>query len=187
MNELLKKIFLRSPHDLTAPDQDEPVALVYRGPASLPGCPEAVAKSLEKSNWNFDVRYVGPKEKLRLSQETLATAALYAQPGGEDLDDGYAHLKQHRRDIRRFVKSGGNYLGFCLGGYLAGASPGFGLLPGDTDAYIETFDAAVTTEENSLIQVSWRGERRELFFQDGPHFLINSGASVHVLATYTNK
>lgn len=164
-----------------------PLALVYRGPASLPGCPEAVANLLAASRWGFDVRYVGPKEKLRLSAETLAGATLYAQPGGGTLGAAYRKLGRHRGEIRDFVRSGGRYLGFCLGGYLAGATPGFGLLPGDTDQYISSKKATVKSDGNALVHVAWRGQKKTLFFQDGPYFWLHSDATATVLATYSNN
>ncbi|MGY0004239.1 BPL-N domain-containing protein [Micromonospora sp. I033] len=163
-----------------------PVALVYRGPATLPGCPEAVAALLKSSRWGFDVRYVGPDEDLPLSRQALAGAALYAQPGGGSLKRGYRHLKHHRDEIRQFVHSGGRYLGICLGGYLAGATPGFALLPGDTDQYIGSAAATVDSEKNTVVQVSWRGRQRTLFFQDGPYFQLRPNADADILATYPN-
>jgi glutamine amidotransferase-like uncharacterized protein len=162
------------------------VALVYRGPASLPGCPEAVAALLKSSRWGFDVRYVGPDEDAPLSARALAGAALYAQPGGGSLSRGFRHLRHHRTAIRQFVRSGGRYLGFCLGGYLAGATPGFALLPGDTDQYIASPAATVESDGNSLVQVCWRGRQQTLFFQDGPYFWVRPNADATVVATYPN-
>ncbi|MDH6464780.1 glutamine amidotransferase-like uncharacterized protein [Micromonospora sp. A200] len=174
---------IRSPlPELTEP----PVALIYRGPATLPGCPEAVAALLKSSRWGFEIRYVGPDEDLSLSHQALAGAALYAQPGGGTLKRGYRHLKRHRAEIQQFVRSGGRYLGICLGGYLAGATPGFALLPGDTDQYIASAAATVDSEKNTLVQVSWRGQGRTLFFQDGPYFWLRPDAEAEVLATYPN-
>lgn len=173
----------RSPlPERTAP----PVALVYRGPATLPGCPDAVAALLRSSRWGFDVRYVGPDGELPLSHRTLAGATLYAQPGGGTLKRGYRHLKRHRDEIRQFVDGGGRYLGFCLGGYLAGATPGFALLPGDTDQYIASASATVDSAEDTVVQVSWRGRPRTLYFQDGPYFWLRPDAEADVLATYPN-
>jgi glutamine amidotransferase-like uncharacterized protein len=163
-----------------------PVALVYRGPASVPGCPEAVAALLESSRWRFDVRYVGPAEETTLDPDALAGATLYAQPGGATLRRGYRHLRHRRAAIRQFIDTGGRYLGFCLGGYLAGSSPGFGLLPGDADRYIASAAATVGSDEDSLIQVCWRGRPRTLFFQDGPYFRLRPEADATVLATYPN-
>lgn len=171
----------------TAPDG--PLALVYRGPATTPGCPEAVAELLGASRWNFDIRYVGPKEELPLTADTLRRATLYAQPGGGTLTPAYRKLKPHRSDIRDFVRGGGHYLGFCLGGYLAGATPGFGLLPGDTDQYIASEQSTVDTEGNTVVDVHWRGRRTRLFFQDGPYFWLSDSAEAAdstVLATYQN-
>lgn len=164
-----------------------PRALVYRGPATVAGCPEAVVELLSASRWDFDIHYVGPRERLALTPEALAGATLYAQPGGGTLSRGYKHMRRHRSAIRDFVQSGGGYLGFCLGGYLAGATPGFALLPGDTDQYIASRRATVDSEDNALVEVSWRGSRRTLFFQDGPHFELSPDASATVLATYPNK
>lgn len=167
---------------MTAP----PVALVYRGPASSPGCPEAVAALLRSSRWGFDVRYAGPREDVAVCTPALTGAAVYAQPGGGQLRHGYRQLRRHRAEIRGFVRSGGRYLGFCLGGYLAGATPGFDLLPGDTDQYIASAKATVGSAADTLVEVAWRGHARTLFFQDGPYFWVRPGADVTVVATYPN-
>lgn len=163
------------------------LALVYRGPASLPGCPEAAAELLRASSRPLRVEFVGPREPRQLSTASLADAVLYVQPGGAELDDAYRHLRPHRKDIRRFVAAGGRYLGFCLGGYLAGASPGFGLLPGDSDQYITTELATVHSEEDAVVEVNWRGQLRQLYFQDGPCFQLDPRADTTVLATYLNQ
>jgi hypothetical protein len=61
------------------------------------------------------------------------------------------------------------------------------LLPGDTDQYIVTRGATVTSERDTVVEVRWRGRPRHLFFQDGPVFLLEPGAQgVTVLARYPN-
>lgn len=168
------------------PRPKAPIALVYRGPASLPGCPEAAANLLATSPQGFDVRYVGPNEDLQLSAWTLARAALYVQPGGHTLADAYWHMRRHRKEIRTFVHCGGRYLGICLGGYLAGATPGFALLPGDTDQYIASRGATVDSPDDTVVRVSWRGRERTLFFQDGPCFWLRPDNDATIIATYPN-
>jgi glutamine amidotransferase-like uncharacterized protein len=164
-----------------------PRALVYRGPASLPGCPEAVADLLRRSRWRFDVEYVGPAERRDVSAGTLSGAALYAQPGGGELGRAYKKLRRRGPAIRDYVAAGGRYLGFCLGGYLAGETPGFGLLPGDTDQYIASAGALTTTDSDTVVEVSWGGRRRAVFFQDGPCFVLDRGRGpADVLAVYDN-
>ena len=163
-----------------------PLALVYRGKAARPdSCSDAVAALLRSSPHGFDVRYVGPKEDLALTPEVLARAALCAQPAGGGLAPAYRWMRRYEPAIREFVASGGRYLGFCLGGYLAGADPGFRLLPGDTDQHIVTHGATVAHMKDTLVPVSWRGRRRHLYFQDSPAFLVDPGAGgVTVLARY---
>jgi glutamine amidotransferase-like uncharacterized protein len=151
----------------------------------MPGCPEAVADLLSAAEHGFEVRFVGPKEDLDLGADTLASATLYAQPGGGTLSRAFRKLRRHRDSVRAFVSRGGGYLGFCLGGYLAGATPGFGLLPGDTDQYIISKGATVRHAEDAVVSVSWRGRTRELYFQDGPQFLVEKGKTA-VLAHYPN-
>lgn len=169
-----------------------PRALVYRGPASLPGCPEAVADLLSSSVWNFDVQFVGPDEELHLDESTLHSAALYAQPGGGDLDGAFAHLRRHVPAIQHFVRSGGRYLGFCLGGYLAGRSPGFELLPGDADQYVAMRSAEVHTTRSTVLEVDWSGQVEEMYFQDGPYFSLDRhyrryyDCDASILARYSN-
>jgi glutamine amidotransferase-like uncharacterized protein len=170
--------------------ETRPLALVCRerSPAGCPGCAEAVAELLEGSRWHFEVRYVGSEERWQLSPDMLRTAALYAQPGGSgELTQAYRVLKSYERMIRSYVASGGRYLGICMGGYLAGRTPGFHLLPGDTDQYVASRGASVKTTQETLISLRWRGQMRTMYFQDGPAFILDRGASnVIILATYTN-
>ncbi|RDG36278.1 BPL-N domain-containing protein [Streptomyces corynorhini] len=171
----------------SAPSGTRPVALVYRGPTQEDmDCADTVVDLLANGPWGLEVRTAGPKGDHPLSPETLATAQLYAQPGGGDLTPAYRQLKPHREAIRDFVQRGGRYLGFCLGGYLAGQDEGFGLLSGDVDQYITTDGATVTTEDNTLVEVEWRGHPRTLFFQDGAYFTPGPGPDTTVIATYPN-
>ena len=165
-----------------------PLALVYRGPAARPlACSDAVAALLRSSSRGFDVRFVGRDGEVPLNAKTLAGALIYAQPGGGELTPAYRRMRKYRSVIRDYVASGGSYLGFCLGGYLAGATPGFDLLPGDTDQYVASVGATTRTTDDTLVDVLWRGRRRPMFFQDGPMFLLDSAAGVSVLARYPNR
>ncbi|WP_347347853.1 BPL-N domain-containing protein [Nigerium sp.] len=157
-------------------------ALVYRGKASTEGCPEAVARLLRDAG--FDVAYVGEREDLPLTAETLAGASVYAQPGGGDLDKAWKKIRKNADAVTDYVAGGGRYLGFCLGGYLAGHTPGFGLLDGDTDSYISSKGADVHDEDAAIVQLDWNGQRRHVYFQDGCRFI--TGKNTQVLARYTN-
>jgi glutamine amidotransferase-like uncharacterized protein len=163
------------------------LALVYRGPASTPGCPEAVSEALARSRWDLQVRYVGPKEPLQMGPEALSGAVLYAQPGGGGLSRAWRKMDRHAAAIRTFVRSGGGYLGFCLGGYLAGETPGFGLLPGDADRWISSRRASVDHPGDAVLMVTWDGVRRYIYAQDPPWFDLDPRrGAADVLATYGN-
>lgn len=66
-------------------------------------------------------------------------------------------MREYASSISDFVSNGGRYLGFCLGAYLAGHTPGYGLLPkkADTDSEIEQPGAQVTNDDDTVIQVDW--------------------------------
>jgi len=167
---------------MTSGSEREQVVLVYRGPASLPGCPEAVAASVAAAG--LLPRYVGPRERLRLEARTLAAAAAYAQPGGDELELAWPLLRRTAPIIRSYVAAGGSYLGFCLGAYLAGRSPGFDLLPGDTDQYTASPTATVRHDRDTVVTVQWRGRPRTVFFQDGACIYLEPDAEAEVVARY---
>lgn len=169
-----------------APD-NRPLALVYRGKASCKGCAESVATLLQNNPLTpFRTAFCGPGEAVPLSAAGLAKATVYAQPGGGTLEDGWREMRAYTTVITDFVQGGGHYLGFCLGGYLAGATPGFKLLPGDTSEYVSTPDADTRTTRDTVVKVTWRGQERHMFFQDGPNFVLKPGAAATVLARYAN-
>jgi glutamine amidotransferase-like uncharacterized protein len=165
-----------------------PIALIYRGPAARPDeCATALGALFHSSPIGFDVRYVGPRGDQPLTSAVLAEAAIYAQPGGGELKPAYRRMRKYRPVIRDYVAAGGRYFGACLGGYLAGATPGFGLLPGDTDQYVASTGATVRLLGDTVVDVIWRGQPRRMFFQDGPIFLLEHSAQPTVLARYPNS
>ncbi|MFD8708455.1 BPL-N domain-containing protein [Kitasatospora sp. NPDC059648] len=174
-----------------AQDPDgRPLALVYRGPAACDGCPEAAHDMLEHDG--FAVRYIGPAGQTRFGPDALSGVALYVQPGGTNGQEVSSAWRLLRSDpgfsaelVRSYVRAGGHYLGLCMGGYLAGREPGYGLLPGDSGQYISSRDATVTDEQDHLVDVLWRGQPRKMYFQDGPYFDVD-GPGPQVLARYTN-
>lgn len=182
-----------SPDAGNVPDASTPpLALVYRGAASCDGCSEAVKALLETSKFGFQVMFVGPKESLQVDDATLAKATVYAQPGGDgSVSKGWKSVQSTAPAIRKFVQNGGHYLGFCMGGYFAGKDPGFEILPGDTDQWIASSKASVTTEDDALVDVVWRGKPRTVYFQDGPYFIVDSkspdSSATTILATYKSN
>jgi hypothetical protein len=90
-------------------------------------------------------------------------------------------------------------LGICLGAFLAGHSPGLGLiLKGDSVVReVDQKGAQVDDEEDTTIQIDWtfstgdkRGKtesRRWLYFQDGAAFRLSFKSSSKVLGRYSSN
>jgi glutamine amidotransferase-like uncharacterized protein len=161
---------------------------VYRGPAACEGCAEEVAVLLRESKWDFDIAYVGPAERLRITTAVLDSAVLYAQPGGgNSVKRAFRQMKQVAPNITEYTRAGGRYLGICMGAYLAGRRPGFGFLP-ETDQFITSTGADVRTKRDTIVAVDWRGQRRHMFFQDGAVLSAPAETSgVVVLARYASN
>lgn len=166
---------------------DRPLALVYRGPAACGGCAEAAAALLESAPTPFRTAYCGPGERFAVEPRTLAAASLYVQPGGgDDLEAAWRAVQPFAGTLRDWIRSGGHYVGFCMGGFLAGSDPGFGILPGDSGEYVATPGATVRTDADALVTVRWGGGDRPIYFQGGPYFSVPPGTRSRVLGTYTN-
>jgi len=170
---------------------ERPVAVVYSDDSTGPADGDdtgAMAAMLAASGWNFEVRTAGPRGEMSVA-EALARpdVRVYAQPGADG--DDTAAFRRQRRDkavIRDFVAQGGRYLGICMGGFLA--EPGFfHVFRGRVDEYYSSRGASVTTDDPAVIPVLWRGQRRQMYFQDGGYMVPKAKLTgVTVLARYTN-
>jgi glutamine amidotransferase-like uncharacterized protein len=158
------------------------------GPAGCSGCADAVAALLSGSKWGFTVKFVGPKETEQLSASALKGALLYAQPGGNgSVDQAFTEMQSFATTITSYVSGGGRYIGFCEGGYLAGRTPGFDLLPGDANEFVGSTGADVPNTNDTVVDTLWRGAKHYMYFQDGPYFVLDPGASVTVLGAYASN
>ena len=166
----------------------QPIALVYHD-ASTDGCAQALATMIQNNTkWHFKVLLVGPSESISV-QAGLAMPGvkIFAEPGatGDDTTS-LAAQKGNIPAIRKFVKNGGRFIGVCMGGYLAGKDE-FGLFPVKAREYINEPGASTTSASDTVIPITWRGKVRQMYFQDGPSFILTPRASdVTVLATYSN-
>lgn len=169
-----------------------PTAVVYSdrwtGPADGDDTGALAAMLRAVPGWDFEIVTAGPKGAMPVRAAlTLPGARLYAQPGADGDDTAAFHRQRRdRKAIRAFVHGGGRYLGVCMGGFLA--EPGFyGVFRGRVDEYYSSPGASVTSADPAVVEVSWRGRPRRLYFQDGG-FMVpkRSATGVTVLATYPN-
>ena len=149
-----------------------PVALVYFGPAVCKGCPQALAKVINDSGFTVRKIYAGG-----ITANALKDAKIFAIPGGDDVDDLMKALSANEQQvIRDFVAGGGNYLGVCLGAYVASKDE-LKLFDGEINAHSKTIEARME-------DISWRGQNRWMYFQDGPEFSIKAKDSAEIWALY---
>jgi glutamine amidotransferase-like uncharacterized protein len=133
------------------------------------------------------VRYCGPGTAVPITAATLSRATLFVQPGGgDDLDAAWKAVEPFAAELVRWVRGGGRYLGLCMGGFLAGRDPGYGLLPGDSAEYVGSPGATVSDNDDALVTVHWGSRTRRVYFQGGPDFHFDGSAASSVLARYTN-
>lgn len=164
--------------------------LIYRGPGACEGCPEAISTLLQTQG--LRIQYVGPGE---LTRENFSSSVMYVQPGGSDrLMDTLEKLQpQEIQELRRFVFSGGAYLGVCAGAYLAARETQ------DEGKFIRGFDLLpfrATDEKTNVspqsVEIIWGRsgsppERRQVYFQDGPNLDWESVPGASLWASYSDS
>ena len=104
--------------------------------------------------------------------------------GGLGDSDSFKHLlKENKRDVKNFVRSGGKYIGICMGGYWAG-SEYFNLLQNcDSVQYIKRPHTDTRRPHAKNLDVMWEGRKEKMFFYDG--FAVTPG-NYHTIARYMN-
>jgi hypothetical protein len=173
----------------------KPIALIYKGPGSCSvadgdagitgyGCSEAACDVATVAG--YQCQYVGPTD---LSNSATAaqvsaifgSAKVWIQPGGY-ADEAYnAMTTKLRSSIVSFVSSGGGYVGFCAGAFLAAS--GFNIFPGDADLYSYQDIGTSEDEDYNYLPIKWGTTTRDIYFEGGPYF-HNLSSAVEVMATF---
>lgn len=171
-----------------------PLAVVYKGPAGCDNCTQAIVDSL--TNY-FEIVIAGPNENLSIKDALDLHPVVYLQPGGgDDMDVAWNDVGKYTDVIRKYVSNGGNYVGICMGAYLAGvftlkddSLAGFNLLEESgsfADSYIETKGADTQDSGEIALNITWNGEEKEIFYQLGPYFSHPTNTKAKIVATYSN-
>jgi len=161
----------------------KPIALVYRGPgACLESCSESAAEAAELAG--YKVHFIAANE---INPSVLAHAKLWVQPGGNAIELVKALREEQLAAIRNFVASGGLYVGFCAGAFFTDAYvddektlPGLNLTPGEQFDYIRGDSNAY------MLPITWNGEQRDIYFQEGGYIVFAKEAQAKIIATYPN-
>ena len=92
-------------------------------------------------------------------------------------------LKHNKQRVIDYVKSGGKYLGICMGGYWADREY-FDILNNiSVQQYIIQPNTDTRRPHAKNINVMWDGRPEQLFFYDGPAFI---GTDCQVVSRYQN-
>lgn len=151
---------------------------VYRGDAGCEGCSEMIVKSLNKTKLNLSIKYIGEKEKLKLNKKNLQNFDLYIQSGGgQDISAAYDALGDEGAEaIRNFVSTGKNFLGLCMGAYLADKD-WIGLINAPLNSEVGRPGSGITDEGDYTISIFWGNKYESAYYQDGPYLNNSAEAS----------
>ena len=111
---------------------------------------------------------------------------IVAVPGGFGDASSFDRLFQHNiTRIQEFVRSGGGYLGICMGAYWAGQHYLDILTSVDAVQYITQPNADTRRPHAKAIDIKWNGHPDRMFFYDGCA-LVGDTTKFKTIATYAN-
>jgi hypothetical protein len=162
---------------------DAPIAFIYKGPGSCSldqgdagvsgyGCSEASADAATLAGLRY--QFIAPTDLPDFSK-----AKVWIQPGGISNVAYYAMSPALRTNLINFVKSGGGYVGFCAGAFLA--ADWFYIFPGSAHGY--NYPTARYDVGYGFLATTWNGKPRKVYFEGGP-YLTGLSAGVEVTAKF---
>jgi glutamine amidotransferase-like uncharacterized protein len=133
------------------------------------------------ANYNFKIF-----SKNILEDNFFDDVDIVAIPGGFGDASSFDRLFQHNiTRIQEFVKSGGGYLGICMGAYWAGRHY-LNILDGvDSVQYITRPNTDTRRPHAKVINIKWQGHPDRMFFYDGCA-LVGDKNKFNTVATYAN-
>ena len=150
---------------------------VYGGTGTCDGCAEDIRDELRNAGYVVEIL-----NQENVTLENLKKFDLYIQPGGDDVGAVKNALRQsgatgiHGLEaLQKYVEDGGNFLGICLGGFLADST-----LEDDHTENLHLIAAAAKPHSKNpkarLENINWSGVdhnldgKMKIYFQDGPEF-----------------
>lgn len=148
--------------------------------------------SLNARAAGFLVKFVGSEAP---DANLFQNAKVWIQPGGRAKKQIETMHPRLIEEIKKFVLTGGGYVGFCAGGFLATEkfgwetdkepfeANGIGLVPGKS-GYYDLFDDNLDLNNLAvIIKTNWLGQSREVYWELGPYFELPSSEH-EVVAKY---
>lgn len=111
---------------------------------------------------------------------------MIAFPGGLGDADNFEFLsREHKSDIRKFVRDGGAYLGICMGAYWAGKHYFDMLENAEPVQYIKQPKTDTHRPHAKNLNITWRGKNQKMYFYDGCA-IVGDESKFDVVARYAN-
>jgi glutamine amidotransferase-like uncharacterized protein len=154
------------------------IALFLHQPKCSVQSGNGIIKALE-NHYNFKIF-----TKHELEDDFFNGVDIVAFPGGLGDSDSFDYLLKDNRDrIYDFIRSGGRYLGICMGAYWAG-SDYFNILHNvDVEQYIKRPNTDTKRPHAKNLKVQWLGKDENMFFYDGCAF---GPGHYDIIAKYMN-
>lgn len=158
-----------------------PNALIYDGPGVCPeDCLKAASNIAKMAG--FTPIYVKAKSQ---DYSVFRDAAVWIQPGGVAGTAAEVMSEHLKNNLRAFLLSGGGYVGFCAGAFLATQEIGDGGLEGLGILNAET-RLLHSSNHVRLFNIQWGQNKRHIYWEGGPYFKIYTQSNIEVMATYPN-
>ena len=156
------------------------IALFVYDPKCSVQCCNAVIKSLEGQ---YNIKLFS---KNRVEECFFDDVDMVIVPGGiGDSDTFYQLFKNNAERVKKFVASGGKYLGICMGAYWAGSNY-LNILDGiDTVQYITRPNTDTKRPHAKDLKVYWKGVPANMFFYDGCA-IVGDYSKMELVAKYAN-
>jgi len=122
-----------------------------------------------------------------ITPEFLSQFDLIVFPGGIGDADRFSDVFHWKKAaaVNEYVRSGGKYLGICMGAYWAG-SHYFDIISGiDAVQYIRQPDALVKRSYGTVVNCEWNKEEEVMYFYDGCTFTGNM-TGIEVVGRYAD-
>ncbi|MBC7396213.1 MAG: hypothetical protein H7333_02125 [Bdellovibrionales bacterium] len=150
--------------------EGKPLALIWSGKGACNFCILGALRMADQAG--FDYQLVNSSV---VEDSVFKRAKVWIQPGGYAVTEAFAMGPSLMNQIKKFVRQGGGYVGFCAGSFLStreigtSGETGFGFIPGSTDYHHEEDYEAWQIEK----VLTPKGPRF-VYFAGGPQFVVQA-------------
>jgi len=156
------------------------IALFLYDPKCSVQSGNGIIKALQ-TDYNFKIF-----SKNELEDNFFDNVDIVAVPGGfGDADTFGTAFKHNSQRIKKFIKSGGKYLGICMGAYWAGQHY-FNILDSvDAEQYLKRPGTDTRRPHAKNMPITWNNIPMNMFWYDGCA-LVGDRTKFKTIATYSN-